>query len=115
MLLCSYLLILNSSSYLLLRRVFRLQLRTQLTRGRSSWNSEAVADVRRLEGSLGLQIVERSLRCLHVALDVGLTSDGGIAVDLRLAATHRGIAAAELNEGLAVALLYLQGLVAESA
>ena len=42
----------------------------------------AVADVRRLERRLGLQVVDCSLRTLELALDLGIGIDRGFTIDL---------------------------------
>ena len=59
----------------------------------------------------GLDIVAGNLRGLELALDFSLGIDGGLAIELCLAAAGGEVATFELYEGLAVALLDLQRLV----
>ena len=59
----------------------------------------------------GLDIVAGNLRGLELALDLCLGIDGGLAIELRLAAAGREVATFELYESLAVTLLDLQRLV----
>ena len=86
---------------LLFRCVLRLQFGAHFA-ATASTDGHAVADVLRLERALGLQVVDGSLRGLHLALHLS------IATYLVLVAADGEFAAVELHHSLAVALLGLE-------
>ena len=59
----------------------------------------------------GIEVVDRGLRSLHLALYLCVGVDRGLAIDLCLVATHSRLAIGQLYHSLAVALLRLDGLV----